>query len=162
VDGLQIDGSLSWIDFTYDCVQITVVRPLNPGETDICSTDPSIIGGLGERPPALPEWKWSFGIQYDIPTSVGTFTPRFDVAYNGATAGGVTSGGFALPSFTIANARLTWQDNDHDWQVALEVTNLFDDYYYLTSFDLRGAGAGFVKAQPGRPREWAITVTRRF
>ncbi|HTU10743.1 MAG TPA: TonB-dependent receptor [Allosphingosinicella sp.] len=163
VDGLQIDGSLSWIDFTYDCVQITVVRPLNPGETDICSTDPSIIGGLGERPPALPEWKWSFGIQYEIPLGTrGTLTPRFDMSYNGATAGGVTSGGFALPSFTIANARLTWRDNDNDWQVALEVTNLFDEYYYLTSFDLRGAGAGFVKAQPGRPREWALTVTRRF
>ena len=162
VDGLQIDGSLSWIDFTYDCVNITVVRPLNPGETDTCSTAPAIIGGLGERPPALPEWKWSFGIQYDIPTGVGTFTPRFDIAYNGATAGGVTSGGFALPAFTIANARLTWRDDDNDWQVALEVTNLFEEYYYLTSFDLRGAGAGFVKAQPGRPREWALTVTRRF
>ena len=163
MDGLQIDGSLSWIDFTYDCVQITVVRPLNPGETDICSTDPAIIGGLGERPPALPEWKWSFGIQYEIPLGTrGTLTPRFDMSYNGATAGGVTSGGFALPSFTLANARLTWRDNDNDWQVALEVTNLFEEYYYLTSFDLRGAGAGFVKAQPGRPREWALTVTRRF
>ena len=57
---------------------------------------------------------------------------------------------------------LTWRDDDDDWQVAFEVTNLFEDYYYLTTFDLRGAGAGFVKAQPGRPREWAITVTRRF
>lgn len=162
VDGLQIDGSVSWIDFEYQCVQITVVRPLLPGETDVCSTDPTIIGGLGERPPALPEWKWSFGIQYDIPMAGGTLTPRFDASYFGATAGGLTSGGFSLPSFTTANARLTWRDNDNDWQVALEVTNLFDEYYYLTSFDLRGAGAGFVKAQPGRPREWALTVTRRF
>jgi iron complex outermembrane recepter protein len=163
IDGLQIDGSLSWIDFTYDCVFIQVVRPLQAGEQNSCSSDPAVVGLLGERPPALPEWKWSFGIQYDIPLGTrGTLTPRFDVAYNGATSGGVTSGGFALPSFTIANARLTWRDNDNDWQVALEVTNLFDDYYYLTSFDLRGAGAGFVKAQPGRPREWAITVTRRF
>ena len=45
------------------------------------------------------------------------------------------------------------------WQAALEVTNLFEEYYYLTTFDLRGAGAGFVKAQPGRPREWALTIT---
>ncbi len=162
VDGLQIDGSLSWIDFEYQCVNIAVVRPLNPGETDECSSDPSILGGLGERPPALPEWKWSIGIQYEIPLGGGTLTPRLDMSYNGATAGGVTSGGFSLPSWTVANARLTWRDEDDDWQVALEVTNLFEEYYYLTSFDLRGAGAGFVKAQPGRPREWAVTVTRRF
>jgi iron complex outermembrane receptor protein len=162
VDGLQIDGSLSWIDFEYQCVNITVVRALLPGETDTCSTSPAIIGGLGARPPGLPEWKWSWGIQYEIPVGGGSLTPRFDMAYNGATAGGLTSGGFALPSFTIANARLTWRDGENGWQVALEVTNLFEDYYYLTSFDLRGAGAGFVKAQPGRPREWGITVTRRF
>jgi iron complex outermembrane receptor protein len=163
VDGLQIDGSLSWIDFNYDCVQITVVRALAAGETDICSTAPAIVNGLNARPPALPEWKWSFGIQYDIALgNRGTLTPRFDVSYNGSTFGAVSAGGFTLPSFTVANARLTWRDNDNDWQVALEVTNLFDDYYYLTSFDLRGAGAGFVKAQPGRPREWALTVTRRF
>ena len=163
IDGLQIDGSLSWIDFNYDCVQITVVRALAPGETDVCSTAPAIVNGLNPRPPALPEWKWSIGIQYDIALgNNGTLTPRFDVAYNGSTFGAVTAGGFVLPSFTIANARLTWRDNDNDWQVALEVTNLFQDYYYLTSFDLRAAGAGFVKAQPGRPREWALTVTRRF
>lgn len=163
VDGLQIDASLSWIDFNYDCVQITVVRALNPGETDVCSTAPAIVNGLNARPPSLPEWKWSFGIQYEIPLGTnGTLTPRFDMSYNGSTFGAVSAGGFTLPSFTIANARLTWRDNDNDWQVALEVTNLFDEYYYLTSFDLRGAGAGFVKAQPGRPREWALTVTRRF
>ena len=162
IDGLQIDGSLSWIDFEYQCVNITVIRPLNPGETDECSTDPAVLAGLGDRPPALPEWKWSWGIQYEIPMGGGTLTPRFDMAYNGSTAGGVTSGGFALPSWTIANARLTWRDDDDEWQVALEVTNLFEEYYYLTTFDLRGAGAGFVKAQPGRPREWALTVRRRF
>ena len=162
IDGLQIDGSLSWIDFEYQCVNITVVRALLPGETDQCSSDPALIGQLGARPPGLPEWKWSWGIQYDIPVGGGTLTPRFDMSYNGATSGGLTSSGFPLPSFTLANARLTWRDNDNDWQVALEVTNLFEEYYYLTTFDLRGAGAGFVKAQPGRPREWAITVTRRF
>jgi iron complex outermembrane receptor protein len=162
VDGLQIDGSLSWIDFQYQCVNITVVRPLNAGETDGCSSDPALISALAARPPGLPEWKWSWGIQYDIPLGGGTLTPRFDMSYTGATAGGLTSSGFPLPSFTLANARLTWRDNDNDWQVALEVTNLFEEYYYLTTFDLRGAGAGFVKAQPGRPREWALSVTRRF
>ena len=42
------------------------------------------------------------------------------------------------------------------------MTNLFKEYYYLTTFDLRGAGAGFAKAAPGRPREWALTVKKTF
>ena len=109
-----------------------------------------------------PSGSGAAGIQYDIPLAGGTLTPRFDMSYFGSTSGGLTSGGFPLPSFTLANARVTWRDDDDDWQVAFEVTNLFEEYYYLTTFDLRGAGAGFVKAQPGRPREWAITVTRRF
>ena len=160
VDGLQIDASLSWIDFEYQCVFPAVVGVAGPSA---CSSDPAVVGLLGERPPGLPEWKWSFGIQYEIPMgNNGTLTPRFDASYFGSTAGGITSGGFPLPGYTIANARLTWRDDDRNWQVALEVTNLFDEYYYLTTFDLRGAGAGLVKAQPGRPREWAITVTRRF
>ena len=159
VDGLQIDGSVSWIDFEYQCVFPAVVGVAGPNE---CSSDPAVVGLLGDRPPALPEWKWSFGIQYDIPFAGGTLTPRYDMNYFGETSGGVTSGGFPLPSYHIGNARLTWRDADDEWQLALEVTNLFDEYYFLTTFDLRGAGAGFVKAQPGRPREWALTLTRRF
>jgi iron complex outermembrane receptor protein len=143
-------------------VNITVVRPLVAGETDTCSSAPAIINALSPRPPATPEWKWSWGIQYEIPTSVGSITPRFDMSHQSGTSGGVVAGGFPLPGFTVANARLTWRDNSNNWQAALEVTNLFDHYYYLTTFDLRGAGAGFVKAQPGHPREWALTITRRF
>ena len=64
-----------------------------------------MVGLLGERPPALPEWKWSCGIQYDIPLAGGVLTPRFDMSYFGSTSGGLTSGGFPLPSFTVGNAR---------------------------------------------------------
>ena len=62
----------------------------------------------------------------------------------------------------MANARLTWRNSDKDLEVALEATNLFDKYYLVTSFDLIGAGAGLVGGQPGRPREWALTVKKTF
>ena len=67
-----------------------------------------------------------------------------------------------IGAYTLANARLTWRNQADDLEVAFEVTNLFDKYYYLTSFDLTGAGAGFVAAQPGRPREWAVSVKKTF
>src|SRR6185312_7977354 len=49
-----------------------------------------------------------------------------------------------------------------DLTVALEVTNLFDKYYYYAKFDLTGAGAGAINGDPGRPREWAVTVKKTF
>ena len=56
-----------------------------------------------------------------------------------------------IPSYTLTNARLTWQNADEDLDVSLEATNVFDKYYLLTIFDLRGAGAGFRKGRPGNP-----------
>jgi iron complex outermembrane receptor protein len=44
----------------------------------------------------------------------------------------------------------------------LEVTNITDEYYLLSRFNLLGAGAGFDKALPARPREWALTVRKEF
>jgi len=46
--------------------------------------------------------------------------------------------------------------------VSLEAQNLFDKYYLLTIFDLRGAGAGFRKGRPGSPQEFAVTIKKKF
>ncbi|MDB5663280.1 MAG: iron complex outerrane recepter protein, partial [Sphingomonas bacterium] len=67
-----------------------------------------------------------------------------------------------IPRYTVANGRLTWKNVDNDLEVSGEVTNLFDQYFYLTAFDLTGAGAGLANKQPGRPREWALTVKKKF
>ena len=67
-----------------------------------------------------------------------------------------------MPGFTIANARLTWQNVKKDLSIAFEVTNLFDKYYFLSKFDLTGAGTGAITGQPGRPREWGVTIKKKF
>jgi iron complex outermembrane receptor protein len=67
-----------------------------------------------------------------------------------------------IDAYTLVNARLTWRSASNTWQVSVEGTNLADKYYYVTLFDLRAAGAGLDKAQPGRPREWAVTVKKSF
>jgi outer membrane receptor for ferric coprogen and ferric-rhodotorulic acid len=41
--------------------------------------------------------------------------------------------------------------------VALEATNLFDKFYFINKF-----ATFYVNGQPGRPREVAVTVRRRF
>ena len=115
-------------------------------------------------PPYTPSWKWAVGIQYEADLgSAGSLTPRFDASYQSQ----MWSNAVNLPTnhingYTVANARLTWRNADKDLEVAFEVTNLFDKYYLLTSFDLTGAGAGIVSGQPGHPREWAVSVKKTF
>ena len=107
---------------------------------------------------ALPPKTW---VAVPPPTSL---TPRIDASYQDDIYTGFNyqNAPVLIDSYTLANARLTWRNPDEDLSVALEVTNLTDEYYYVTLFDLRAAGAGLSKAQPGRPREWAVTVRKTF
>ncbi len=166
MEGLMIDATVSYLDFKYKCVNPAVIA-LAPGS---CSSDPSLLAQLNPRSPYTPKRKWSAGVQYLIPLGrAGTLTPRFDASYQSAmfTA--------ALPSptaiqplaiidgYTVANARLSWNNADKDLEIALEVTNLFDRYYFLTKFDSSGpSGAGFTSGYPARPREWAFSVKKNF
>jgi iron complex outermembrane receptor protein len=167
VDGLQIDAALSFVDWKWKCVNPAVVG-LASGA---CSSDPTVIARLNDRPRGQMKWKWNAGIQYrwDL-GSEGSLTPRFDVAFQDdlvgadlAPAPGSPSALFGqVASYTLANARLSWRNADEDLDISIEVTNLFDKYYFVSKFDLTGAGAGTISGQPGRPREWAISVKKTF
>ena len=169
VAGLQIDASASLLDWKWKCVVPAVVNPA--GATSGCSTDPALIRQLASPPRGVSKSQWSVGAQYeaDLGTS-GSLTPRIDVAYQGAIVGTATTPVAGTPSalysttdsYTLANARLTWRNADKDLDVSLEVTNLFDKYYFLAKFDLTGAGAGTISGMPGRPREWAVSVKKKF
>ena len=167
VSGLQIDGSISYQDWKWTCINPQVVR----GAAGACSSDPAVIGLIEPRPPGMMKWKWSLGAQYRADLGkAGSLTPRIDVSYQGDMFGNVLAPAAGSPSalygdlkgYTLANARLTWRNAAEDLDVALEVTNLFKKYYYTATFDLTGAGAGTITAAPGRPREWAITVKKKF
>jgi len=172
IDGLDINASASVLDWTWDCVQILVVRPLLPGEENVCSTDPEILGVPSSPPRGVVETQWSLGAQYLIPLGAGygTITPRIDVSYssemaanNSRPAPGSPGDLYGrIPSYTLTNARLTWRSEDENWAVSLAVTNLFDEYYFLQTFDLTQAGSGIITGNPARPREWALSVRRSF
>jgi iron complex outermembrane receptor protein len=148
IDGLSIDGSASYLDFHYTF--------LNPAVTTTAIDDPRA---------GAPKWKWTLGAQYQADLGAyGFLTPRVDATYQSKTYTGFKYNGVPqnIGAYTLVNARLTWQNKDKDLSVSLEGTNLTNKYYYVTLFDLRAAGAGLDKAQPGRPREWAVTVKKTF
>jgi len=143
VAGLSIDGAMSLTDFEF---------------TSINYPTTSIV--VGAKRPGIGEWKWSAGAQYEalLGDDIGTLTPRIDVAYTPGYCGNFTCDpNIKVDSYTLVNARLTYRSPDADWSVALEATNLFDKFYFLNKF-----ATFYVNGQPGRPREVALTVRKRF
>ncbi|MEO6152667.1 MAG: TonB-dependent receptor [Croceibacterium sp.] len=151
VAGLLVDAAASYTDFKYLTIQPAAGGPTNPRGVQ-----------FGMVPPYTPKWKWSVGAQYEVDAgTAGSFTPRLDVSYQSTIWGtAINMNRTRIAPYTIANARLTWRNAHEDIEAALEVTNLFDKYYYLTTTEISGpAGAN---AQPARPREWAVTVKKKF
>ena len=149
VDGFTLDGSLSYLDFQY-----TFVNPLSGADIN----DP----GTG-----MPKWKASVGAQYEADLGrAGSLTPRVDVYYQDETFAGFDSSVTPriteyLPSFVLTNARLTWRNAEDDLSISAEVTNVFDEYYFYSVFDAR-PNNGVKGVTPARPREWALSVKKRF
>jgi iron complex outermembrane receptor protein len=145
-DAFTIDASVSHLNFEY--------KTIVPGATAVT---------LGMITPYTPENKASAGVQYAFSLGGGgSVTPRLDVAYTDQVySNAVNADTNLIDAYTISNARLTWRSGDDTWEAALEVTNLTDEYYYVTLFDLWGP-AGYIHGQPSRPRESAITFKRSF
>ncbi|MEI6641796.1 MAG: TonB-dependent receptor [Novosphingobium sp.] len=149
IDGLSIDGSISYLTGNWSTI------------------DPRVGNAyLLSDPIVTPEWKWSVGAQYRADLGkAGSLTPRFDANYVGKNNAGRTVGGGPIdyyPSYTLANARLTWRNQAEDLSVSFEVQNLFDKYYTPFRFAAVQAFTGTIYSQVGRPREWAVTVQKKF
>ncbi|MBU6393558.1 MAG: TonB-dependent receptor [Sphingomonadales bacterium] len=144
VEGLTIDGSISYINFKY---------------TDIGSS------GVPKSnvTPFTPKWNWSFGAQYDYAMKSGSvISARFDGAYQSS----MYTEAFNAPTNLVdgrflGNARVSYTSPDKGWQLAVEVQNLFNKYYYNTVEDVQGP-LGVITANPGLPRTWAVSVKRTF
>ena len=148
----SIDGSISYLHFKYTSINPAAGGPGRP-------TGPQ----FGMVPAYTPTRKWSVGMQYEIPLgSLGSLTPRVDASYQGDLyTNGANAATNRIASYTLANARLTWRNSADSWESSFEVTNLTDEYYFLTRFD-QYTLTGLSDGQPGRPREWALTVKRKF
>ncbi|MDE2597369.1 MAG: TonB-dependent receptor [Sphingomonadales bacterium] len=149
VPGLDIDASLSHLFGHWSTIDARVGNA-------ILLSDPIVS----------PNWKWSAGIQYKADLGgAGSLTPRFDIAYTGKTSAGRVAAGGPIdyfPSYSLANARVTWKNSDEDLSIAFEVQNLFDKYYTPARFAAVYAFSGTIYSQVGRPREWAVSVKKTF
>ncbi len=143
---ITVDLSYAYLNFEY-----TRIDPLTGISPDSSA-------------PFTPENEFSIGAQYrfQLGKGLGDLTPRIDYSWQDDTyTSALNTTAVFVPSYGLFNGRLTWRSKDLKWQAALEFTNIADEYYYLTIYDLM-TGAGYVNGQPGRPMEWAFTVKRSW
>jgi iron complex outermembrane receptor protein len=147
-DNLQLDASLSYLNFKY--TRLSSVA-LGTGIT------------TGMTTPFAPEWKYSIGAQYKIDAgAAGSLTPRLDWSYQSSLYTGAVNMPFNhLPGHSELNGRLSWIPTDSLWEISLSVTNITNKLYYLGLFDNRGSSQT-TEGEPAPPREWALTIKRSF
>jgi iron complex outermembrane receptor protein len=151
-EGTLIDASLSHLDFDYTDINPAAGGPTSP-------TGPQ----YGDTRPFTPSWKWSVGAQHRFEMgNAGSLTPRVDAAYQSDIFTGTNNLFNQIDAYTLVNARVTWRNLDEDLEISGELTNVFDKYYFLTRGSASTLGSNFVTGQPGRPREWAISVKKKF
>ena len=155
---LQVNASMGYLMFYGDQDNKTAVNYRNSSAL----LQPKITGSLG--------------IQYGLHFASGSkLTPRLDYNYQGYRTNGTASQqqrtpDDIIPSYGLFNARLSYQHAEGGWEASLGVENLFDKFYWyqLGSATQRvgatGSGLPTVArvGDPGRPREWAITVKKSF
>ena len=152
-EGLSFDGSIAVLDFEY---------------TSPTTGSPPVLANTGIPAdgitPYTPELTYSIGAQYDYETDVGTFTTRLDGSYQGEIFSNAENTVWShIPGRFLANGRISWTTRDEDWEVALEVQNIFDKYYFMSKSDVRTPNSlGAVTGVPGLPRTWLASVTRHF
>jgi iron complex outermembrane receptor protein len=161
IPGMIIDGSMSYIDFEYKRFGTYAA-----GATTVAVGGPTNLNGpqFGDYAPYTPKTKWSVGAQYEILLgAAGSLTPRVDASSQSKIyTVSANRASNEIDSYTVANARLTWRNAGEDLDVALEVTNLTNEYYLITLFDQTVGGQGYANGQPGRPREWAVTFKKKL
>jgi iron complex outermembrane receptor protein len=144
LDGLVLNGSVGWSKFTAPDIE---ARAVNRRQNN-------------------PFWTANAGIQYRIEADAlaGSITPRLDWTYESSqvVSGTSTKYNYLMGARSLFNARLTYDNDDLDYTLALSVTNVFDKFYYRNLFDYQGLGYPQTDAQPAPPREWYLTLTKRF
>jgi len=142
--GLLINGSVGWSKFTSPTIQAATVH----------------------KRQSNPFWTANSGVQYAIqaPTIGGTITPRLDWTYQSSEIVSTSSTKYdsLTGSRSVFNTRLTYDNRDHDFSAAVGVTNLFNKFYYLNWFDYQAFGWPQTEAQPAAPRQWYLTLSKKF
>lgn len=152
-----------------DALAINLSVGYNKYDND--ETDPT--SSSYRHPSALlqPKWSVSGGVQYTFNLDGNSaIVPRLDWFYQGERTNGAVNQSNdcpdeCIPDYNMFNARVSYENYANDLTIALSATNLFDEFYWQqlgAATTTTGAIPQGRTGVPSRPREWALSATKRF
>ncbi|KQZ21990.1 TonB-dependent receptor [Caulobacter sp. Root1472] len=109
-----------------------------------------------------PKWTLNGGVEYgrELPGG-GRLTARVDwTRYSTVYNDVANDPDLTQPGYDLFGARLAYASPDRVWQAALFGTNLSDERYMVSGN--ASSGFGLKEASFGRPREWGLSLSRKF
>ena len=143
MEGLEIGGSASYVDFTVK----DVVFDTGPRDVEA---------------PYVPKFQLNALARYSWDMFDGEMSLQGNVSYSDSfffSATNFTS--TEAPSYTTVDLRLAYETNDGDWQFEAFGKNVFDEFYKTVGFDLTNLW-GAQQYVSGAPAWWGVSVRRRF
>jgi len=110
--------------------------------------------------PNSPNWAFNYLVRYNFDALAGNLALQLDGAVYDDQYLEVTNGGAAnQDSYSVANARITWMDQEERFQLTGAVENLSDEEYKIYGLDLGILGGTTVYAPP---RWWKLHASFHF
>ena len=128
--------------------------------------------GIGPNTPFAysPENTASFGVQYDIPASKGSWVVAGNYGWrdehtrdnaNQRTPVDANGNYIMEPSYGVLNSRVVYTPSDGNWSATVWGTNLTDEQYVNGGFDTRFVW-GYDFSVIGRSREVGVGLNVNF
>lgn len=146
---LLIDATGAWLKYDIRDLGAAAGVPGGPSKGDIA--------------PYVPERKAAVGIQYTTDLgAAGSITPRLDYSWQSTSYADPDNNPLSeIPSYGLANLHLTWDSDNAQWQVRLDINNVTDKFYWANVYSQYNAG-GMIVGRPGTPRTYFVTAKRSF
>lgn len=143
---MVLTGAVGYTDFE--------ITELDPGVTDATLDSEQVL---------TPEWTASGSLEYTLPWwRWGTLRVRGDVAYQSEAFLDIQNTPQLIRDAHVdLGARLTWALPAEGWELAVFGTNLLDERYLVNGAQALSS-FGTVEGFYSRPREWGVTLRRRW
>jgi len=163
LDGLLIMATGSFNDYEYLEFEDTQFST----QALVGQTDLPIVDRSSEPFAEVPDTTWTFGVQYTLDTTLGTFVPRIDYSYvddifMGLDAGaGQNQDQTTFDDYGLWNARIGWTSPEGRVEAALYGTNITDEFYYFGAAAVADSTGNFMRTA-GLPRMYGLELRYNF
>ncbi|WP_408589868.1 TonB-dependent receptor [Novosphingobium sp.] len=117
----------------------------------------------GNKLPGAPNYKFSAGIQYEIPVGDLALTPRVDLVLTGESTGSIFNGSInKIPSFTQANAQIQLDGPNKRWFIRGFIQNISNANSITGAYVTDQSSANFTNIFTLEPRRYGVAAGFKF